>query len=914
MPPVGQLAVLSPVDRLGLVIFTSMGLFISVMSELYQRSRNKAAAYDREQALRETRQEEEFLANLLEHASQPFAVGYPDGRLGRLNYAFEQLAGFDTAELRTLDWSATLTPPEWREVEKQKLDELQRTGQPVRYEKEYIRKDGSRVPIELLVHLARDANGQPEYDYSFLTDITERKRAGEAQRRLAQFPEEDPSPVLRIAHDGALLYANSAARAVLAAIGGAANQSLPAPVHALAAGAFRLEHVVEAELGDDRGRTFWFSAAQPPGEHYVNLYGRDITARRHAEEELRRNREWLRVTLTSIGDGVITCDTEGRITFVNPVAALLAGWSPEEALGQPIQRVFNIISEVTRQPAADLVARVLSERRPVALANRTALFAKDGREVPIEDSAAPILDDAGNLAGVVIVFHDVTQKRRAQEAMRESQERYRSLFLNMAEGFALHEIITNPDGAACDYRFLDVNPGFERMTGLAAADLIGRTVREALPGIEPYWIERYGRVALTGEPATFESYAAALDRWYEVLAYRPSPGRFAVVFMDVTGRKGAEERLREAQKLESIGLLAGGIAHDFNNLLVGVIGNASLAQDMVAAGNPIAELLGGILKTGEQLAHLTRQMLAYPGKGRFFLEPLSLSDLIPEMRTLVQPSIPRKIELRLELEPELPLIEADRGQMQQIFLNLVLNAAEAIGVDAGLITVKTGLLRIDSPHATDLAPGKYVYLEVRDTGCGMDDATKGRIFDPFFSTKFLGRGLGLAAVSGIVRGHKGAITVTSSPGNGSCFTILLPVTEDAIAVAPVTTRRTDLSGSGTILVVDDEEVVREMARNTLERHGYRVLLADRGLAAIDVVRRHPGDITLVFLDLSMPGMGGEEVLPELRKVRPNTKVIVSSGYSEAEMMRLFAGQHVSGFLQKPFTSTGLAEKVKTALS
>ena len=751
----------------------------------------------------------------------------------------------------------------------------------------------------------------PNTTTRFLTDITERKRAGEAQRRLAQFPEENPNAVLRIDHDGTLLYANAAARTFLEAMSPAAGRSVPASVLALAAEARRREHEVEDELDDQRGRTFWFAAAQPPGERYVNLYGRNITLRRQAEQEVRRNREWLRVTLSSIGDGVIACDAQGLITFINPAAATLAGWAQEDALGQPIRQVFQIISEATHQPAEDLVARVLRERRSLALANHTALVAKDGREIPIEDSAAPILDDAGNLAGAVIVFHDVTQKRRAQEelresesqfrdlanaipqlcwmanadgwifwynrrwyeytgatpeqmegwgwqsahdpealpkvleswgasiatgkpfdmvfplrgadgvfrpfltrgmplydrdgkvirwfgtntdiseqrkieeALRESEGRYRSLFRNMAEGFALHEIITNPDGTPCDYRFLDVNPGFERLTGLAAADLIGRTVREALPGIEPYWIEKFGSVALTGEPATFESYAGPLDRWYEVFAYRPSPQRFAVVFMDITDRKSAEDRLRETQKLESIGLLAGGIAHDFNNLLVGVIGNASLAQDLAPPAARSPRCWAGILKTGEQLAHLTRQMLAYSGKGRFFLEPLNLSDLIRDMRALVQPSIPKKIELRLELERGLPSIEADRGQMQQVFMNLVLNAAEAIGAerrpDHGEDRTAGGeLAGIRQPSL-----GQYVYLEVRDTGCGMDDATKAKIFDPFFSTKFVGRGLGLAAVSGIVRGHKGAMTVTSSPGKGSCFTILLPVTEHARAVAPL---------------------------------------------------------------------------------------------------------------------------------
>jgi len=363
------------------------------------------------------------------------------------------------------------------------------------------------------------------------------------------------------------------------------------------------------------------------------------------------------------------------------------------------------------------------------------------------------------------------------------------------------------------------------------------------------------------------------------------------ILSDITELKRAERRLRESQKLESLGLLAGGVAHDFNNLLVGVIGNASLAQDILPPDHPVAELLTAVLKTGEQAAHLTRQMLAYSGKGKFLVEALDLSALIPDMS----------------------------GQVQQVFMNLVLNAAEAIGSHEGLITVKTGVESVNAryirqhPEAAGLQPGKYVSLEVSDNGGGMDEATRARIFDPFFTTKFTGRGLGLAAVAGIVRGHKGAIVTGSAPGKGSCFTVLFPaaarVAEEPAVAAPEAT----LHGACVVLVVDDERVVLEMARRALERQGYAVLLADSGRAAIGLLKTHPGDINLVVLDLSMPNMNGEEALPELRKLRPAVKVVVSSGYSEAETMILFKGQRVSGFIQKPYTAAGLAEKVKACL-
>jgi PAS domain S-box-containing protein len=516
---------------------------------------------------------------------------------------------------------------------------------------------------------------------------------------------------------------------------------------------------------------------------------------------------------------------------------------------------------------------------------------------------------------------DLTDRKQAEEKLRHSEERYRLLFDTLIEGFCIIEVIFDPGGRPVDYRFLEINPAFERQTGLKNAR--GRLMRELAPEHEAHWFEIYGRVASTGQPARFVNEARALNRWYEVGAYRvggPESRKVAILFNDITETKKAEERLRQAQKMESLGLLAGGVAHDFNNLLVGVIGNASLAQDMLPPGHPAAELLDGVLRTGEQAAHLTRQMLAYSGKGKFVVEPLNLSALIPDMTGLVRPSIAKKIVLSLDLEENLPAIEADRGQIEQVFMNLVLNAAEAIGSREGMLSIRTGVQDVDQeylqlhPATAALAPGKYVYLEVRDTGCGMDEATKAKIFDPFFSTKFVGRGLGLAAVDGILRGHKGAITVASEPGKGSCFTVLFPPAAPAAEEPPVAARNTALQGTGTVLVVDDEQIVREMARKALERQGYTVLVADSGLAAIDVFRRHPGEIALVVLDLSMPHMNGEETLPELRKIRPEVKVVVSSGYNESEVLAMFQGQKVSGFIQKPYTSKSIAEKVKASLA
>jgi PAS domain S-box-containing protein len=322
----------------------------------------------------------------------------------------------------------------------------------------------------------------------------------------------------------------------------------------------------------------------------LNLTEDAIHARQQAEQassELARTSEQLRVTLTSIGDGVIAIDVNDRVTFINPVAAELTGWMPGESLGQAISNVFQIINEKTRRPASDLVKRARLERRVVTLANNTILVARDGREIPIEDSAAPILDEAGNVLGVVLVFHDVTEKRRADKALHESEERYRSLFNGMTEGFALHEIILDENGQPCDYRFLEVNPAFERLTGLKQGHIVGKLVKDVLPDTELFWIKAYGRVALTGQPAHFENFSAALNRHFEVFAYSPAPRQFAVIFLDVSERKQAQEMLQQQNKeLEA----ARAAAENERRRLEAVM-------EALPVGVAITDVYGGSLKT-----------------------------------------------------------------------------------------------------------------------------------------------------------------------------------------------------------------------------------------------------------------------------------------------------------------------------
>jgi PAS domain S-box-containing protein len=395
-----------------------------------------------------------------------------------------------------------------------------------------------------------------------------------------------------------------------------------------------------------------------------------------------------------------------------------------------------------------------------------------------------------------------------------------------------------------------------------------------------------------------------------------------LVLHDVSERKRAEERLREAQKLESIGLLAGGIAHDFNNLLTGILGNASLAQELLPPGSTAAPILEEVVTAGERAADLTRQMLAYSGKGRFLIEQVNLSNLAREISKLLQISIPKNVTLKLELSSNLPPVEADAGQMQQVIMNLVLNAAEAVGDKIGLVLVRTGTqwvderYRVEQLDRAEIATGQYVRIEVRDTGCGMDEITRTRIFDPFFSTKFAGRGLGLAAVAGIVRSHWGTISLTTAPGSGSTFVVLFPAKAGADADVPDVVEaapQKEEEEGGLILIIDDEDVVRRTATSALTHHGFRVRHASGGREGLRILREEKDDITLVLLDLNMPGLNGHDTLEEIRSFAPSMEVLVSSGYGEEQAMSLFSGQQVAGFIQKPYSSARLLQKITTAI-
>jgi PAS domain S-box-containing protein len=629
----------------------------------------------------------------------------------------------------------------------------------------------------------------------------------------------------------------------------------------------------------------------------------------NSQQQVQAVRERQEKILNSISDAFGALDAGGKFTYANQHLATVASQEQSKLLGKP---VWDILPDLSQGVPRKTLLRAFQEQVPVHF----DMFVT-GLKRWFAMSAYP-LDPGLSLLG-----RDVTEQKEAERILRESEERLKFAPEAVMIGTWTHDL---PEGRVLWSSELEkifgLFPGTFAGTEQAFFDLIHPEDQEPVRKV-------FARA--TQEQSIFEvefryRHASGETRW---MLGRGSgyfdesgrPFRLAGIGIDITAQKRNEEKLRHTQRLESLGILAGGIAHDFNNLLVGIMGNASLVCDSLPRGHSDRALLEEVVLAGERAAHLTRQMLAYSGKGKFLIGRLQLSDVVAGIKQLVRSSIPKNVDVRMDLDGDLPLVEGDEGQLQQVIMNLVINAAEAVPKErTGTVWVRTRQRRISESLTSevlgaDIAPGSYVSVEVEDNGIGMDSSTRGRIFEPFFTTKFVGRGLGLAAVLGIIRGHKGALNVTSTPGKGSKFEVLLPATEERKPPEPHDHRAPqDLRGEEIILIVDDEISVRNLACSVLEGYGYTVLQAQDGYTAVELVRLSPIKPALVLLDLSMPGISAQQAIEQLKAIRPELYILLSSGYDESEVLRQFSERPAVGFMQKPYTPTQLAERVKLALA
>ena len=531
---------------------------------------------------------------------------------------------------------------------------------------------------------------------------------------------------------------------------------------------------------------------------------------------------------------------------------------------------------------------------------------------------------------VLSVIRDVSKTRRALEELRESEERYRILdglkhdvILQQSDkngrviwaNSALYDVLgyTKEDLTSVETQFSNVHPD----------DL--KAARAAYDAVYPEvgTIIRY--------PITRCRHKDGSWRWLDGIEMICETERGERTMLsasrDVTKQIQAEEdrriladRTHESQRLESLGVMAGGIAHDFNNLLTPIVGETSLALADLEPESALRPPLLKIQKAAHRAAALTYQMLAYSGQGALLIEPINLSLLVEEMGELLHSNISGGAVLSYSLAKDLPAIEADASQLSQIVMNLISNARESVEDGNGHIAIRTGVMapsEVQREHIvgnSEVGSDPYVFLEVSDDGCGMAAETRLKIFDPFYSTKFTGRGLGLASVVGIVRGHRGLIVLESEVGRGTRFQVLLPAAKGSIAVQAVRPEQhSPWRSDGTVLVMDDDEGVRELAEITLQRAGFRVLLASDGREGLKLFHRHADEIRAVILDKTMPDISGNAVFEEIRRTQPDAAVILMSGYSEDRAIAQI-GKHLNAFLQKPFEPSALLDIVRRVVT
>jgi two-component system, cell cycle sensor histidine kinase and response regulator CckA len=624
-----------------------------------------------------------------------------------------------------------------------------------------------------------------------------------------------------------------------------------------------------------------------------------LLATARTEAALRRKTQLIDLS----HDAVITADAHRVITGWNSGATEMYGWTEPEALGKPIHQLLQSKNHVLISEIDSVLDR---EGRWSGELIHTA---RDGRQV-ISDCRIVLMPGADGVPTAMLATNrDITNRKRAQEELETEHRKNIAILESISDGFNAFDR---------QWRYTYVNEPAAKMLGKTPGELLGKVLWDLWPqAADSAFGAAFRRAVAENIPVRVEEfYPAPLNRWFEVRCY-PSPEGLSLFFSDTTERHHTEERLRQTQKLESIGVLAGGVAHDFNNILTVIMGSASEALAQCST----CEHSQAILLASKRAAYLTKQLLAYAGKGQAIKAVVDLRDLISQAEALLSAAIPKRVTLGFELSRDLACLEMDPSQVEQILMNLVINAGEAIPpksdgqivVAARNCAVTSEIAHCQSP-TYDVAPGPYVCLEVRDNGTGIDQTTAANIFDPFFTTKFTGRGLGLAAIQGIVRASKGFVELRSSPDTGTTFQVFLPASEKKPSMVRArTTAPSQSRGPTTILVVDDEEMVRKMACTILKRYGYQVQEARDGRDALRVLAESSSLPSLALLDLAMPVMGGDELVPILEAQYPGIKIIMSSGYPEDEARKISPFDSVAGFLKKPYTGVTLAEKVARVL-
>jgi PAS domain S-box-containing protein len=639
---------------------------------------------------------------------------------------------------------------------------------------------------------------------------------------------------------------------------------------------------------------------------------RDITKRKQAEEALRESERRYRLLIENNPTVAWVTSQDGRTVFISSNVEKVYGYTPDEVLAIGDELWFDRIHPDDRDRVQEAF-RSLFDRK-VQFNVKYRIQRKDGQWIWLHDRANIVEEKAGGHFAYG-VFSDITDRKRAEEALRESEERL-SRFMNSAlDSFYLLDSNLN---------FLEINKKGLKIIGKERDEIIGKNITEIVPDIKKSGrYEKHLEVIRTGK--TFEiddfiSHPIFGELHFILKSFKVGEG-LGVIATDITERKKAEEekeklqtQLQQAQKMEAIGTLAGGIAHDFNNLLMGIQGRASLMSVDLDASHPYSEHINAIEKYILSATDLTRQLLGFARGGKYEVKTTDINELVLNSATMFGRT-KREIKIHTKLYNPSPVVEGDRRQIEQVLLNMYVNAWQAMS-DGGELYLETRIVLLDDEYCKpyQAEPGRYVKVSVTDTGIGMAEATRQRVFEPFFTTQEMGRGtgLGLASAYGIIKNHRGMITVYSESGHGTTFNVYLPVSNKEVhRETPVDGRL--IKGSETILLVDDEEMIIDVGQAMLERLGYRVFAAQSGQRAVDEVTRLGNEIDLVILDMIMPGMDGGKTFDCIREIQPEIPVMLSSGYAINGQANEIMRRGCNGFIQKPFNISEFSEQIRRIL-
>ncbi len=795
-----------------------------------------------------------------------------------------------------------------------------------------VHPDGSIHWLNSYGHVSYDENGQAQAMFGITRDISEYKFAQEtAEERVAQltallgamqhgvlvedmnrrvvFVNQEFCAIFGIPEPKAMLGTdwNEAARAS-ASLFADPEAFLKTVDVRLANGEPVLNE--RLEMADGRFLERTYAPVNMEGHMFGHLWlYRDKTEQISIEQTIARAKEEWENTFDSVPDMICTIDKNHRIMRANRSFAERFGQTPRDLIGRTC---YQCVHKLEEPPEFCPHTKTLEDKQEHTIETSEPYLGGD-----VLVTTTPLTDASGNFIGSVHVARDVTERNAT-----ESRLQIMGRMLDLApSSITVHDTEGN---------FLFANRKTFSMHGYDEEEFLSINLHDLdVPESEALLEHRFCEIFERGE-ALFEVEHYRKDGStfpLEVLArlveWQGIPAVLSIA-TDISDRKRLEQerlemerQVQHTQKLESLGVLAGGIAHDFNNLLMSILGHADLALDELTPTSPAHANIEQIETASRRAADLCAQLLAYSGRGRFIIEAFDVSTLIGEMAHLLKTSISKKAILNLQVEKNLPKIQGDTTQIRQVIMNLVINASEAIGERSGVISVSTGACQCQEEDLQgayfegNQAEGLYIFIEVTDTGCGMDQETLDRLFEPFFTTKFTGRGLGMSAVLGIVNGHKGILKVSSERGKGTTFRILLPSSSDCDEDDPHEAPSSSgiRASNAHVLLVEDEDSVRTLGQKMLERIGFLVTSVSDGRQALEVYGRQGQKIDLVVLDLTMPNMDGKETLHELKRIDPDVKIVMASGYSNHEIKTRLAGQDIMGFIQKPYTLAQLKERL-----